>query len=81
LTRAKSRWKSPAPKRATEGWMEPDQHAVTWTRALLRLPADTGGRFPDEWAAVKRRIESVHSLTVPYDAEPAGGPRLESLGE
>jgi hypothetical protein len=61
--------------------MEPDQHAVTWTRALLRLLADTGEHFPDEWAAVKRRIESVHLLPIPYDAEPAGGPRLESLDD
>ena len=61
--------------------METDQRAVTWTHGLMRLPADTGERFPDEWAAVKRRIESVHSLPVPYDAEPAGGPRLESLDD
>jgi hypothetical protein len=61
--------------------MEPDRLVVTWTRTLLRLPAETGERFPDEWAAVRRRIESVHSLSIPYDAEPAGGPRLESLDD
>jgi hypothetical protein len=47
----------------------------------MRLPADTGARFPDEWAEVLRRIESVHSFPVPHDAEPAGGPRLESPDE
>lgn len=61
--------------------MEPDRRVVDWTRALLRLPADTGERFGDEWAALRRHIESVHSLPVPHDAEPAGGPRLESLDE
>jgi hypothetical protein len=61
--------------------MEPDRLVVAWTRALLRLPADTGERFPDEWAEVRRRIEYVHSFPVPHDAEPAGGPRLESPDE
>jgi hypothetical protein len=64
-----------------EGSMEPDLLVVAWTRALLGLPAETGERFPDEWAAVRRHIESVHSFPVPHDAEPAGGPRLESLDE
>jgi len=48
---------------------------------LLKLPTETGERFPDEWGAVRHHIERVHSFPVPYDAEPAGGPRLESLDE
>jgi len=61
--------------------MEADLLVVAWTRALLSLPAETGEWFPDEWAAVRRYIESVHSFPVPHGAEPAGGPRLESLDE
>ena len=61
--------------------MELDRLVVAWTRGLLKLPTETGERFLDEWGAVRHHIESVHSFPVPYDAEPAGGPRLESLDE
>jgi hypothetical protein len=61
--------------------METGRSALTWIRALLKLAADTGERFPEEWAVIERRIESVHSLPVPHDAEPAGAPRLERPDE
>ena len=61
--------------------MELDRLVVAWTRGLLKLPTETGERLPDEWGAVRHHIERVHSFPVPYDAEPAGGPRLESLDE
>ena len=61
--------------------MKPEGSAVAWMRALLNLAPDTGERFPEEWAVIERRIESVHSLPVPHDAEPAGAPRLERPDE
>lgn len=56
--------------------MESDRSAIEWTRALLDLPEESGERFPDEWAVVRRRIETVHTVTLSYDTEPAGAPRL-----
>lgn len=56
--------------------MDPERPDVAWTRALLDLPEDGGERFPDEWASVRRRIEMIHSLSLPYETEPAGAPRL-----
>lgn len=43
--------------------------------ALLRLP-DHGGRFDEEWAATRGRIERVAQAPVPRETEPAGAPRL-----
>jgi len=58
--------------------MELARSVISWTRALLGLPADTGRGFPDEWAHVIRRIEAVHRHPVPRETEPAGAPRLEN---
>lgn len=55
--------------------------AVTWTRTLLRLPAESGERFLDEWKVVRRRIEAVHGVSVSNETEPAGAPRLETRDE
>lgn len=56
--------------------MDPDRPAVAWTRALLDLPEDSGERFLDEWASVRRRIEMIHRVSLPRETEPAGAPRL-----
>ncbi len=56
--------------------MDSDRPAVAWTRALLDLPEDSGERFPEEWAIVRRRIEMVHGVRLSHDTEPAGAPRL-----
>ncbi|HLW60241.1 MAG TPA: hypothetical protein VKV57_10025 [bacterium] len=61
--------------------MEPDRSVVGWTRTLLKLPAEVGERFAEEWKIVARRIELVHAVPVSHDIEPAGAPRLERLGE
>ncbi len=45
--------------------------AVASIRALLNLPPETGERFPEEWKIVRRRIEIVHSVSLPRDTEPA----------
>lgn len=56
--------------------MESNRPAIEWTRALLDLPEESGERTPDEWAVVRRRIETVHDVPLSHDTEPAGAPRL-----
>ena len=58
--------------------MELDRPVISWTRALVGLPADSGERFPDEWTEVRRRVEAVHGHPVARETEPAGAPRLET---
>jgi hypothetical protein len=53
-----------------------DQAPIAWTRTALRLPAESGRRFPEEWKIVERRVETVHATPVSYEIEPAGAPRL-----
>lgn len=60
--------------------MDPDQAAIAWTRALLALPRESGERFAEEWAIVRRRIEAVHSVSLSRETEPAVAPRLEDVG-
>ncbi len=55
--------------------------AVASIRALLNLPPETGERFPEEWKIVRRRIEIVHSVSLPRDTEPAGAPRFGTADE
>lgn len=59
--------------------IEPEPSTVAWVRALLNLPFTTGERFADEWMVVRRRIESVHGISLPRETEPAGAPRLQTL--
>ena len=59
--------------------MESDRPITAGTRALLRLPATSGERFPEEWKIVARRIEAVQTHPVSHDTEPAGAPRLQHL--
>ena len=61
--------------------MEPDRSVMGSTRLLLKLPAEAGERFAEEWKIVARRIELVHAFPVSHDTEPAGSPRLERAGE
>jgi hypothetical protein len=61
--------------------MEPDRSVAGWIRSLLKLPAEVGERFAEEWKTVARRIERVHTVPVSHDTEPAGAPRLERPGE
>jgi len=51
--------------------MDPEQSVVAWTHALLGLPAESGGRFPEEWKIVQRRIVVVHGAAIPRETEPA----------
>lgn len=60
--------------------MDPDHASVAQTRELLRLPQESGDRFAEEWAAVRRRIEAVHGVPVSYETEPAGAPRRGAAG-
>ncbi len=53
------------------------QAAIAWTRTLLKLPAEPGQRFPEEWKIVERRVETVHRTPVSHEIEPAGAPRLD----
>lgn len=57
--------------------MEPEQAAIARTRMLLKLPAESGARFPEEWKIVARRVDVVHATLVSHDIEPAGAPRLD----
>jgi hypothetical protein len=57
--------------------MGTDQASIAWTRTVLRLPAESGQRFPEEWTIVERRVETVHGTPVSFEIEPAGAPRLE----
>jgi hypothetical protein len=57
--------------------MESDQAAIARTRALLKLPVESGHRFAEEWAIVRRHVEIVHGAPVSHDTEPAGAPRLD----
>lgn len=59
-----------------EAVMEPDRSAIAWTRALLHLPLESSERLTEEWAAVRRRIDIVHGVSVPRETEPSGAPRL-----
>lgn len=61
--------------------MEPDRSMLARTRSLLKLPAEAGERFPEEWQIVARRIETVHALPISHHTEPAGAPRLEAPDE
>lgn len=61
--------------------MELDQPAIAGMRALLKLPADSGERFPEEWKIVGGRVDVVHTTPVSHDVEPAGAPRLDVSNE
>jgi hypothetical protein len=61
--------------------MESDQPAIAGTRMLLKLPAESGARFPEEWRIVARRVEVVHATSVSHEIEPAGAPRLDAPHE
>lgn len=61
--------------------MAPDQPAIAATRSLLKLPAESGARFPEEWQIVARRMEVVHATSVSHEIEPAGAPRLDTPHE
>jgi len=63
--------------RRREEPMESDQAAIARTRALIKLPAEAGQRFAEEWTSVARRVEVVHGTPVPHETEPAGAPRLD----
>jgi len=60
--------------------METESSATAWVHALLDLPDAAGERFPEEWTAVRRRIEIIQRWPVPFDIEPAVALRLESSG-
>jgi hypothetical protein len=60
--------------------MEAESPATAWVRVLLELPDESGERFPEEWTAVRRRIEIIHRWPVPFDTEPAVAPRPEAGG-
>ena len=57
--------------------MESDRPVTVHIRTLLRLPAESGERLPEEWGVVVRRVEVIHDLPVSHDTDPAGAPRLD----
>ena len=58
--------------------MDTNQPAILSARTLLRLPVDSGRRFPEEWEITARRMAVVHGAAVAHDTEPAGAPRLDT---